>query len=84
MPDLCKLCGETFEECTCERTPEDHSGETLCETCPDKLKCEAREDEPAILHAQIEHCHEIVGRADFRSDEQWIFDWQQEKREEEK
>ena len=80
MSEHCAICGCTTELCICAGLLEDHSGESLCETCPDKTKCDEREAEPAILHAQMEHCHCVVGRADYHTDEQWIFDWQQEEK----
>jgi hypothetical protein len=79
MSILCKLCGETLSECMCTSLPEDHSGEMLCETCSDKEKCEEREAEPAILHDQIVHCHEVAGKPSFISDEEWVQIWREGK-----
>lgn len=53
-----------------------HTGEELCESCPDLIKCEERRKTDVgqkILWAQAEHCHCVVGRQDFHPDKEWRF-----------
>jgi hypothetical protein len=65
---------EDFEDVESENEIEDHSGESLCETCKDRTICEAREDsdDPWIFEDQYLHCHEIKGAADYQPNEVWI------------
>ena len=45
----------------------------LCTLCERKAECFSREDnDPHILEAQFYHCYEVVGRADFKPDEDWV------------
>lgn len=70
----CRFCEEYLDQCVCEKIPPDHSGETLCETCKDKHRCDAREvpGRLLILEAQFYHCHSIRGEADFITDDLWM------------
>lgn len=59
-----------------EKEIEDHSGESLCETCLDREECHKREEtEPMIFEDQYLYCHEIKGVASYRCDEDWIEDY---------
>ena len=53
---------------------EDRSGESLCEACPDRKICEAREDglDTWIFEDQYLHCHEIKGLPSYQDDEYWV------------
>jgi transcription elongation factor Elf1 len=72
----CPKCNLIPDDCTCEVENPDHSGECLCEKCEHKIDCSERrgEDEPHIFESQFLHCHETLGRQDFKPDEDWIFD----------
>ena len=67
-----------------EKEIEDRSGETLCETCEHKKECDNREGDPHILQAQFFHCHDVVGRADFFPDKDWIISMEVEGKENKK
>uniref|UniRef100_A0A6M3JCS7 Uncharacterized protein n=1 Tax=viral metagenome TaxID=1070528 RepID=A0A6M3JCS7_9ZZZZ len=72
----CPKCSSVPEDCTCEAEIADHTGETLCESCEHKIDCLVRreEEEPAILIAQWQHCHEVLCRQDYHTDDKWVND----------
>lgn len=72
--EKCKLCGEELDFCSCAKVPDDHTGETLCEGCPNHMECIKREEENLkILQAQFYHCHSVLGRRDFHPDKNWMY-----------
>ena len=69
----CRFCKNALDDCVCEKLPEDHSGETLCESCEKKEVCEQRDNwEPYIFHLQYVYCHEEKGQPSFVSNEEWV------------
>lgn len=52
----------------------EHSGESLCEGCPFQEECNKREEssDSWMLEDQYLHCHEVVGRREYLTDEQLL------------
>jgi hypothetical protein len=52
---------------------------TTCTGCSHQEECEKRsENDPHIYEAQFLHCNEVLGRADFHEDKDWIFSFGEE------